>query len=150
MPAQPGEEERLARELASLHARAMDRLMHCLEVLEREERATSSGSAAEIAALAEREGSLAREAAAVAAAIAGYERSARVGPAASGRPAIRALAREHAALRAKVLERNRTVRTVIETEMAATRREIALRRARVGVPSPFVAIGDAALVDIRT
>jgi hypothetical protein len=150
MPVQSGEEERLAGELASLHARAMDRLTRCLEVLEREELATRSGSAAEIEALADLEGSLTREAAAMAAAIAGYERSARVGSAASGRPALRAIAREHAALRAKVLERNRAVRTVIEAEMAATRREIAVRRGRVGIPSPFAAIGDAALVDIWT
>jgi hypothetical protein len=144
------EEERLAEVLASLHERGMDRLRRCLDVLDREQRALRSGSAAEIAALADAEGSSAREAASVAAAIDGFERTGRLGTAVADRPAIQALRREHAALRIRVLERNRAVRSALVAEMARISRDLAGRRARTGAPSPFASIGDAALVDIRT
>jgi hypothetical protein len=135
----PGE-DRLARELDALHERARERLDRQLSVLERQREAVRAGNVRHVRELAGLEAAATAEVAAIERSIVAF------GAARGGQTRSRL---EHEKLRSLVLESNRRTRALLEEELHATARALVAHRARVGTPSPFSAIGEAALLDIR-
>jgi hypothetical protein len=128
----------------------VDRLRKVLRILDRLEEAVRTGNTRHVVELAGLEDSVTREEAAVERAVQTLTRAAAVGKAAASRRDVQRLLLEHDALRSLVLQRKRDARELIAKELLSTRRELASRRARLGTPSPYAAIGEARLLDIRT
>ena len=141
MPDRPAaEEDRLALELDALHERARERLDRQLAILDRQREAVRAGNVRHVRELTGLE-------AAATAGVAAIERSiVALGAARGGRTRSRS---EHEELRSLVLESNRRTRALLEEELRATARALVAHRVRAGTPSPFSAIGEAALLDIR-